>query len=281
MDPLTLPARSWLFVPATRTDRIAKAAASGADRIIVDLEDAVAPSEKIAARLGLASATFPRDVPVYVRVNAASTEWFAGDVEAAASLPITGILLPKADVPQEVDRATARLPVSFHVVPIIETAVGFWNVLEVGRASHVERLVFGALDFQLDTGMHDADDAYAYVRSRITIASRVAGIGAPVDSVCLSINDEPVIAADAARGRHFGCCGKLCIHPNQVRVANQIFRPTDEEIEWAQSVLRERDARPADAVFSHRGALVDRPVIERAAQIVSLAAAIARPITQP
>jgi citrate lyase subunit beta/citryl-CoA lyase len=277
MDPLKLPARSWLFVPATRTDRIAKAAAAGADRIIVDLEDAVATSDKVVARNALAFAELPTSVPVYVRVNAASTEWFSGDVEAAAALSITGILLPKADTPEEVDRAAARLPASFRIVPIVETAVGFWNVLEVGRASRVERLVFGALDFQLDTGMHDANSAFAYVRSRIAIASRVARIGAPLDSVCLSIHDNGVIAADAARGRHFGCCGKLCIHPNQVRVVNQIFQPTDEEVEWARSVLRERDTRPADAVFSHRGALVDRPVIERAAQILSLAAAITRP----
>src|SRR5262249_44488888 len=104
-----------------------------------------------------------------------------------------------------------------------------------------------------------------------------AKIGAPVDSVCLSINDEPQITADAARGRRFGCCGKLCIHPNQVRVANATFRPTDDEIEWAKSVLTERASRPADAVFSHRGALVDRPVIERANQIVTLASALNRP----
>jgi citrate lyase subunit beta/citryl-CoA lyase len=274
MDPLTRPARSWLFVPATRVDRFAKAAASGADRVIIDLEDAVAAEQKNSARDALARVALPRDVPTYVRVNGAGTSWFERDLEAAASLGIAGILLPKANAPEDVTRATDRLPSSFTVVPIIETAVGVWNVLAVAQAPRVERLVFGALDFQLETGMYDEGGACDFVRSRVTVASRVAGVGAPIDSVCLSIGDEPLIAADAQRGRRFGCCGKLCIHPNQVRVANRVFRPSDEEIEWARSVLAARAARPGDAVFSHRGALVDRPVIERANRIAALADAV-------
>jgi len=277
MDPLTLPARSWLFVPATRPDRFAKAAASGADRIIIDLEDAVGIETKDTARDSLPQTTLPDSVPVYVRINAATTPWFERDLAVAATLPITGILLPKADSPNDVARAVRRLPDSFLVVPIIETAAGAWNVLTVAQSPNVERLVFGALDFQLDTGMYDEGGTFDFIRSRVAVASRVAKIAAPVDSVCLSINDESQIAADAARGRRFGCCGKLCIHPNQVRVANATFRPTDDEIEWAKAVLAERASRPTDAVFSHRGALVDRPVIERANQIVTLASAINRP----
>ncbi len=268
------PARSWLFVPATRADRFAKAAASGADRVIIDLEDAVATDAKDAARESLAGATLPKGVPVYVRVNGAETPWFERDLAVAAKLPIAGILLPKANSAEDVSRARARLPVTFAIVPIAETAVGVWNVLGVAQAPNVERVAFGALDFELDTGMQDESGAYDFVRSRITLASRVAKIGAPIDSVCLSIADDAVISADAARGRRFGCCGKLCIHPNQVRVSNAVFRPTDEELEWARSVLAERASRPGDAVFSHRGALVDRPVIDRATQIVALAATL-------
>src|SRR5262249_50696012 len=133
MDPLTLPARSWLFVPATRPDRFAKAAASGADRIIIDLEDAVAPDTKEAARDALPEATLPDSVPVYVRTNAATTSWFKRDLAIAASLPITGILLPKADSPDDVARAVNRVPSEFRVVPIIETAAGAWNVLSVAQ----------------------------------------------------------------------------------------------------------------------------------------------------
>jgi citrate lyase subunit beta/citryl-CoA lyase len=271
MDPLTLPARSWLFVPATRPDRFPKAAASGADRVIIDLEDAVAPDQKDAAREALAGAPLPTGVPVYVRVNGADTPWFERDLFVASGLSISGILLPKANTPDDVRRAATQLPAALYIVPIAETATGVWNVVEVAQMPRVERMVFGALDFQLDTGMHDEGGAYDYIRSRVAIASRVAKVGAPIDSVCLSITDEALIAADAARGRRFGCCGKLCIHPNQVRVSNGVFRPTDDEIEWARSVLAQRAARPADAVFSHRGALVDRPVIERAMQIATMA----------
>lgn len=274
MDPLTLPARSWLFVPATRPDRFAKAAASGADRIIIDLEDAVAPDTKDDARESLAAAMLPDSVPVYVRVNGAATPWFERDLAAARKLRLTGILLPKADSPDDVARAVHRLPSDFQIVPIIETAAGAWNVLGVASSRNVERVVFGALDFQLDTGMLDEGGTLDFSRSRVTVASRVAKIGAPIDSVCLSINDDAQIAADAARGRRFGCCGKLCIHPNQVRVSNATFRPTGEEIEWATSVLAACASRPGDAVFSHRGALVDRPVIERANQIVALASTL-------
>ncbi|MGH7615771.1 MAG: HpcH/HpaI aldolase/citrate lyase family protein [Gemmatimonadaceae bacterium] len=271
---MTHPARSWLFVPATRADRFAKAAASGADRIIVDLEDAVATDEKDRARESLAGATLPDAVPVYVRVNGAGTLWFERDLAVAAGLRIAGILLPKANTADDVGRAVALLPANLAVVPIAETAAGVWNVLDVAKAPNVERVAFGALDFELDTGMRDDGGAYDFVRSRVTLASRVARIGAPIDSVCLSIGDEAAITTDAERGRRFGCCGKLCIHPNQVRAANTVFRPSAEEIEWAASVLAARASRPRDAVFSHRGALVDRPVIDRASQIIELSAAI-------
>ena len=265
------PARSWLFVPATRPDRYAKAAASGADRVILDLEDAVAPSEKEAARRSLADAAIPRNVPVYVRVNSALTPWFEDDLAAAARLDIRGILLPKADGAAQVERAAAAIPAPLSIVPIIETGLGYWNVLEVARSARVERLVFGALDFTLDTGMHDADGAFDAIRSRIVVASRIAGIAAPVDLVTLAIDDRDLLKRHADRARHFGFGGKLCIHPKQIPTTNAAFRPTDGEIAWARSVLAELATRPADAVFAHRGELVDRPVIERARQIVDSA----------
>jgi citrate lyase subunit beta/citryl-CoA lyase len=275
VDASLMPARSWLFVPSTRPERFAKAATSGADRVILDLEDAVAPSEKADARRQLANAAIPNDVPVYVRVNSALTPWFEDDLAVAATLAIQGILLPKADIAAHVERAAAAIAPEHAIVPIIETAVGLWNVLEVARATRVERLVFGALDFALDTGMHDKDGALDYVRSRIVVASKVAGIAAPVDFVTLGIDDQDLLTRDAARSRFFGFGGKLCIHPKQVRATNDAFRPSDEEVAWARAILAEQAARPRDAVFAHRGELVDRPVLERARQIV----AAARPAT--
>jgi len=262
------PARSWLFVPATRPDRFAKAATSGADRVIIDLEDAVAPDEKREARRGLMTAAIPQDVPVYLRVNSALTPWFEEDLGVARTLTIRGVLLPKADSAAHVERALAAIPPEHVVVPIIETAAGLWHVLDVARCPRVERLIFGALDFTLDTGIHDADGAFDAVRSRIVVASKVAGIAPPVDLVTLAIDDPDLLRRQAARSRSFGFGGKLCIHPKQIQITNDAFRPSDEEVAWARAVLDELSTRPEDAVFAHRGELVDRPVIQRAKQII-------------
>jgi citrate lyase subunit beta/citryl-CoA lyase len=265
------PARSWLFVPATRPDRFAKAAASGADRVILDLEDAVAPEDKVDARRGLMTAAIPRQVPVYVRVNSALTPWFEEDLGVARTLAIRGVLLPKADSAAHVERALAAITPEHVVVPIIETAAGLWNVLDVARCPRVERLVFGALDFTLDTGIQDADGAFDAVRSRIVVASKVAGIAPPVDLVTLAIDDQDLLRRHAGRSRSFGFGGKLCIHPKQIPITNDAFRPSDEEVAWARAILDELATRPGDAVFSHNGELVDRPVIERAKQVIETA----------
>jgi len=267
MDPLSLPARSWLFVPATRPERFAKAAASGADRVIVDLEDAVAPPEKRRAAAALLAAPLPAGVPVYVRVNGHGTEWFEEDLATVARLRVAGILLPKADAAEHVARAAAALPAPQRVVPILETAVGLWNVLEVARAPRVERLAFGALDFQLDTGMRDEGETMGWARSRVVVASKVAGIAPPIDSVTVGIDDEAALGRDAERGRRFGFAGKLCIHPKQVERIHRAFGPSEAELEWARSLLAAVAARGDAATFSFRGTMVDRPVIERARRI--------------
>jgi citrate lyase subunit beta/citryl-CoA lyase len=267
MDPLIAPARSWLFVPANRPERFAKAAASGADRVIVDLEDAVAPADKRSACASLSRVVLPDNAHVYLRVNAASTEWFDENIDVAAKLPLAGVLLPKAESAADVARAASRLPNELPIVPIVETAVGVWNVLDVARAKRVERLVFGALDFELDTGMLEGDDTFAYARSRIAIASRVAGLAPPIDSVTIAIDDDARLSRDAERSRRFGFAGKLCIHPRQVATLNRLFRPSDDELAWAGAVLDELARRPGVGVFAFHGTMVDRPVIERARRI--------------
>jgi citrate lyase subunit beta/citryl-CoA lyase len=273
VDPLTSPARSWLFVPATRRERFAKAAASGADRVILDLEDSVAPPEKREAARALLGASLPANVPLYLRVNGHGTEWFEEDLAVAARLPIAGIVLPKADGGEHVARAAAALPASHRIVPIVETATGLWNVLDVARAPRTERLAFGAVDFALDTGMRDEGDAMAYARARVVIASRVAGVAPPIDSVSLALDDEAAVAGDAERARRFGFAGKLCIHPKQIGPTNRVFLPAEAEVEWADSLLAALAARsPGDGgAFSFRGTMVDRPVIERARQILAQA----------
>ncbi|HZA13824.1 MAG TPA: CoA ester lyase [Myxococcaceae bacterium] len=273
MDPMTPLARSWLFVPATRPERFAKAAASGADRVIIDLEDAVAPESKVAARESLARAELPRTVPLYVRVNALSTEWFDADLAVAAGLSIAGIVLPKVGRGEEIARVASALAGEQSVVPFVETAAAMWNVLEIARAARVERLLFGAFDFQLDTGIRGDDGELATARFQIVVASRLAGLAPPIDSVSTQIADEAVVARDAERAMRFGFDGKLCIHPAQVPPTNRAFMPSAEEAEWAEGLMAELSSRTGSArgAFSYRGTMVDQPIIERARRILALA----------
>lgn len=277
---VTAPARSWLFVPATQPERFAKAAASGADRVIIDLEDAVAAEAKHEARLQLARHPLPQGLPLYVRINAYGTEWFEEDLALVATLPVTGMLLPKCEDAMQVSRVAAALPDEQAIVPIIESARGLWHVLELAESKRVERLAFGALDFQLDTGIQCEEETeleLAYARSRIVVATRVAGVNPAIDSPSTVIDDEILITRDAKRSRRFGFGGKLCIHPKQVAPINRAYLPSLAEIDWATGLMEAVAARPVASrgAFSYRGAMVDRPVLDRAREI--LAAASGRP----
>ena len=274
MDAITRPARSWLFVPAMRPEQFAKAAASGADRVIIDLEDAVAEAAKTEARAKLAGAPLPQDVPLYIRVNGCTTQWFEEDLALVASLPVAGIVLPKAESADDVERAASELSDGQVIVPIIETAAGLWQVLEIARALRVERLAFGALDFQIDTGIRAAapdEIELAYARARIVLASRVAGINGALDSVSTTLDDQEQISRDAMRARRFGFAGKLCIHPKQIAVVNHAYLPTEQEVDWARSLMAALAANPAHqrSAFSHQGRMVDRPVIEHARELLA------------
>lgn len=271
MAALKTAARSWLFVPATRPERYAKAAASGADRVILDLEDAVSIEAKAAARAALADAELPGGVPLYVRINGATTEWFEADLAVAAKLPLAGILLPKAESAAQLARAAAVLPESFVLVPIVETARGCLAAEALAAAVRVERLAFGALDFQMDTGMRGDGEELAWVRAKLVVVSRALGIAAPIDSVCPSFEDESRIRADAERARRYGFAGKLCIHPKQVAPTHAAFAPSAEELAWARGLMAVLESRPAQeqGAFAYRGEMVDQPVIERARAILA------------
>jgi citrate lyase subunit beta/citryl-CoA lyase len=271
MDPMSRPARSWLFVPATQPKRFAKAVASGADRVIIDLEDAVAPEAKRDAGRQLPT-NLPGGVPLYLRINGFGTDWFEEDLTLAAKLPFTGVVLPKAETAEQILAVAVALREQQTVIPLVESALGVWNVLEVARAGKVERLAFGSIDLQLDTGIRGEEIELAYARSRVVIASRVAKIAAPLDSISLAIDDESGVKRDAERARSFGFGGKLCIHPRQVAPINRAFLPSQEDVDWARGLI-EALAATSDrerGAFSYRGSLVDRPVIERAKQILAL-----------
>lgn len=260
--------RSFLFVPGSKPERFAKALAAGADAVIVDLEDAVADAEKASARVHVADAarTFlASPVRVLLRINGAGTQWFEEDLSLAASAGIDGIVLPKAEDPATL--TTVAATTAKPVWPIIESAVGVWNALEVARMPGVDRLIFGSVDFELDLDCDGSWDALLHARSRIVLASRVAGIQSPVDGVTVAIDDECQLAEDSSKARSLGFGGKLCIHPRQVAAVNMAFSPSADEIAKARRIVEAYERAEGGAV-SVDGRMVDLPVLLKARRIV-------------
>lgn len=255
--------RSFLFVPGNRPDRYAKACATRAGMVIVDLEDAVAPAEKPAARTALV-AWLGTQRRVAVRVNAPGSEWFDDDLRACVSDAVCAIVLPKAERARDVEDVTA-LCGARPVLPLIETARGLWDALSVAQAPNVRALLFGALDFQADLGT--SDDALLFARSQLVLVSRVAGIDAPVDGVTQAIDDPELLRRDCQRALELGFGGKLCIHPNQVDIVNRCFSPSAGDKAWAQRVV-DAFARSGGNAALLDGRMIDRPVLLRAQAIL-------------
>jgi citrate lyase subunit beta/citryl-CoA lyase len=261
--------RSYLFVPGNRPDRFAKAQQSGADAIILDLEDAVQSTEKDQAREAVAGWLSPEQ-SAYVRINGVGTPWFERDLEVVGMPGVLGLVLPKTEEPEQIAQVAACLTDQARVLPLLETASGIWNVLTLAQAPRVERLAFGSIDFQLDLGITGGQQELLYARSRLVLASRVAGILPPVDGVTTTLNDLALLHNDVEHARRLGFGGKLCIHPKQVDAINRGFAPTDSELAWARRVLEEVEGS-GTGVFQLDGVMVDRPVIERARSILARA----------
>ena len=261
--------RSYLFVPGDRPDRFEKARQSGADAVIIDLEDAVDSAHKDVAREAVASWLSPTR-PVYVRINGTESPWFERDLEVVGLPGVLGVVLPKAEQPEQVAQVAARLAGEGRVLPLVETALSVWHVGALAQAPRVERLAFGSVDFQLDTGISGEYEELLYARSRLVLASRVASILPPVDGVTLAFEDQARLRDDVTRARRLGFGGKLCIHPKQVETINQGFAPTEAEQAWARRILEAVEAS-GDGAFRLHGELIDRPVIERARAILAQA----------
>ncbi len=261
--------RSFLFVPGNRPERFDKACGAGAHAVIVDLEDAVAPADKAAARSALL-AWLASGKRAWVRINGRESEWFEADLPVAAHPGIIGVMLPKAEDLESLRELRRHAPHA-RTVPLVESALGLWRAAELAAGEGVERLAFGSVDFQLDLGIEGEGEELLYARSRLVVASRVAGRLAPIDGVTLALEDEAALAADVARARRLGLGGKLCIHPKQVAGVNAGFAPGEDEIRWARRVVEAAGVSGDNAVRLD-GKLIDRPVIERARALIAEAA---------
>ena len=255
--------RSYLFVPADRPERFAKALASGAHAVIVDLEDAVQPLQKDRAREQLDTWLETSATAVYVRINAAGTSWHEADLALLRHPAVRGVMLPKACDLQALAAVAARLGAEQRILPLIETVSGWFAVEAIARAPGVERLAFGSLDFMSDAGIHADGPELDPVRTRLVLVSRWVGLPAPIDGVTTALLDAERVEQDARRARRFGLGAKLCVHPAQVAAVHAGFRPAAEEVAWAQRVIDAVENGPRGAV-SVDGKLVDHPVEARA-----------------
>ncbi|GMU73086.1 MAG: CoA ester lyase [Burkholderiales bacterium] len=258
--------RSYLFVPASRPERIGKALAAGAGAVIVDLEDAVAPDAKLEARHALANWLAQASGSILVRVNAADSDWFADDLALCGHASVAGVVLPKAERRADLAHASA-IAAGKRLYPLIETAAGYDAVRNLASSPGVERLVFGSIDFQVDLGIDGEEDELLMFRTGLVLASRLAGLRSPVDGVSTAIDDADALRADVVRSKKLGFGAKLCIHPKQVAVVNAAYRPSDAERDWAQRVL-DATAKSGGAAVAVDGKMVDKPVILRARSIL-------------
>jgi len=254
-------ATTFLFVPGDRPDRFAKAAAAGADVIILDLEDAVAPQGKRQARDHV-RAWLDAGETGMVRINPPGTPWHADDLAAMAGR--APVMLPKAQDPAEVAAVAER---AGEVLALVETALGIHRAAEVCAVPGVVRAAFGSVDLGAELGVDPTDaEALRYARSALVLGSRVAGVEAPVEGVTTAVRDEALLRADSAHARSLGFTAKLCIHPAQLGPVAEVFAPSAAEVEWARAVLA---AAQDGGVAVLDGRMVDKPVVDRARAVLS------------
>jgi citrate lyase beta subunit len=268
VEPVKLR-RSVLFVPGAESRKLERAREAGADALVLDLEDAVAPDRKDAARRLVAAALRERlfaDIDVAVRLNAPGTPEFDADLEAVVDAGASAIMLPKCESAAGVAAVARRLAGAHRLWLLVETPLGVVEAAAIAGASErVEALAFGPADFALAMGLLETDASRGVVhhaRCALAIAARARGV-APIDSVHLAVADDVAFREDAVVGLRLGYEGKLCIHPRQVAIANAVYTPSAREIEHARRVIDafDRSGGAGRGVFALDGRMIDAPVV--------------------
>ncbi|UFU07945.1 HpcH/HpaI aldolase/citrate lyase family protein [Ruania halotolerans] len=262
-----------LYVPGDRPDRVTKALASGADCVIVDLEDAVAPSHKQLARESLAKALGGElPVPVQVRVNACGSAWYEDDLAALGeSNPAIGVRLPKVNGPDDVAAVQDALPAR-DVHALIETAIGVERSFEIANAG-VASVTLGEADLRAELGLaagEPGEPGLAWVRSRLVVAAAAAGLPAPQMSVWADVKDMDGLARSCATGKALGFVGRSAIHPAQLPVIRDAFRPTEAELARAREIVDRVGSAEADragTVVLEDGSFLDAAMLRGALRV--------------
>lgn len=268
--------RSLLFVPGSDPRKLDGARGAAADTLLLDLEDSVAPDEKSRAREQvarfLADGDFGGAEPA-VRVNPVDSPYFDEDLDAAIGSGASALMLPKSQDATQLCEVAARIgslekraDAPVRLLALVETAAGIARVASLaGAAPRTDALCFGHADFARDMGLADSDASRGVIfhaRCALAIAARAGGV-APIDTVFLDVRDEHAFRRDAELGLGLGFEGKLCIHPLQVGIANEVHTPTEEQIAYARRVLEADRAAQAEGrgVFTVDGKMVDAPLV--------------------
>jgi len=265
-------ARSFLFAPGSEERKLVRALESDADAVVADLEDAVAPAEKKAARdltVRLVAETASSAVRL-VRVNGVGTEWHDADVAALQTSQADGIVLPKATA-SAVDAVARRIDLP--IVAIVETAVGLREAFAIASHDSVRALMLGAVDLGLQLGLEPRDDGHEilFARSALVVDSAAAGLRGPVDRVWVDVRDGQGLARDCAAGRSLGFRGKALVHPDQIAPTHEAFAPSADELRRAREIVAAYERAEADGrgVVALAGEMIDAPVVERARELLS------------
>jgi len=275
---MTAPVVTLLYAPADRPDLVAKALRSAADVVVLDLEDAVAPAHKAAARDTVRELVAGSSRPVQVRVNGLATPWHDDDLVLVSSLPTeVGLRLPKVELPDDVARTAAQLPGRpLHL--LVESALGVERAFALATAAPaVASIGLGEADLRSDLRC-TSDEGLAFARSRVVVAARAAALPSPTMSVYPHVRDDAGLRDSCLVGRRLGFCGRAAIHPAQLGVIRAAFAPTPEEVAHARRVV-DRVGAAGDAgigaVLLADGGFLDVAMVEHARFVLALAAATA------
>ena len=270
---MTATPLTWLYVPGDRPEVVTKALTSGADVVVVDLEDAVAPDRKEYARTATAERlTDPQPVPVHVRINALDGPLATPDLRSLEGLPgLSGLRLPKVTTPQDVVRvATRTREKALPLHALLETALGIEHAFAIATAHPaLHGIALGEADLRADLGVR-GDAGLDWCRSRVVVAARAAGLAPPPQSVHPDTRDLDTLAASCAHGRALGFLGRAAIHPRQLPVIERAYLPTVEEIEEAEQIVKAA-ATDEGAQALPDGRFIDAAVVASARRTLSLA----------
>ena len=277
--------RSLLFAPGNHARRVEKALTLAADGVILDLEDAVAISEKVATRAIVTQALEARrSGRLYIRVNGLGTDWCHGDITAVVGRGLDGIILPKVEHAHELrtadwligalERERGLVPGAIDLIPIVETALGISNLKDICRSgTRTKCLAFGAGDLTSDMGMvWTASEAELLpFRSACVMESRAAGMEPPLDTVWADLRDMEGFVASARHAAALGFQGKMCIHPDQVAPANAAFTPDAAAVAQAKRIVAAFDEAEAKGLASIQldGQFIDYPIVQRARRVLA------------